>query len=61
MTDGQTDAGEQTQQAGDARRPEVGVAGRPVNQPDVIPPPIRDPLTLDHLQKCSTELRPDSV
>lgn len=51
MTDGQTDAGKQTHQAGDTRRPEVGAAGRSVNQPDVILP-IKETRTVFLLFVC---------
>lgn len=46
MTDGETDAGKQAHRAGDTRRPKVGVAGRAVNQPDVIPSPIKETRTV---------------
>lgn len=36
----------------DTRRPEVGVAGRPVNQPDVIPPSIKETQTVLLLLIC---------
>lgn len=46
MTDGETDAGKRTHRAGDTRHPEEGMAGGPVNQPDVILPPIKETRTV---------------